>query len=86
MKQILCGPADQSFEPLAAVRVDIECYVRWVRPAVAVLQLHVDRRGPAATHDFGSDVFAGDINPDGTLFSYTLSTTADYTAHIAQRG
>jgi dipeptidyl aminopeptidase/acylaminoacyl peptidase len=29
---------------------------------------------PAVTYDFASDVFAGDISPNGTLFTYTLTT------------
>jgi WD40 repeat protein len=41
--------------------------------------------GPAATYDFGSDVFAGDISPDGTLFTYTLSTSGGYTVEVAKK-
>ncbi|MGN9909180.1 WD40 repeat domain-containing protein [Phytohabitans sp. LJ34] len=40
---------------------------------------------PAATYDFASDVFAGDISPDGTLFTYALTTAPSaFDVHVAR--
>jgi hypothetical protein len=40
---------------------------------------------PQATYDFASDVFAGDISPDGTLFSYALTTAPSaFDVHVAR--